>query len=132
MEETSPRLVGLAERRESKPKGFRGRVEDALDKERVPRQWLQDNYYMWLDSAKATGYEWPPRDQLVNETQSAFLGQARWGTMKMQRVVETPHVVAKRGDEPPARQFAPADTKRGSAAWSAARLDSDGRTSGVD
>jgi hypothetical protein len=132
VEETSPRLVGLAERRESKPKGFRGRVEDALDKERVPRQWLQDNYCTWLDSAEATEYEWPPRDQLVSETQNAFRGQARWGTKRMQRVVKTPHVVTKRGDEPPARQFAPAGMKRGSAAWSAVRLDSDDRTSGVD
>ena len=87
---------------------------------------------MWLDSAKATGCEWPPRDQLVIETQSAFLGLAHWGTMKMRRVVETPHVVRKRGDEPPARQLAPTDTKKESAAWSVARLDSDDRTSGVD
>ena len=132
MEETSPRLVGLAERRESKPKGFRDRVEGALDKECVPRQWLQDNCCMWLDSAAATGYEWPPRDRLVNETQSAFQGRARWETKRMRHGAEIPHVGERRGDVPPARWFAPVDTKRESVAWSAIHQDSDDRTSGVD
>jgi hypothetical protein len=132
VEETSPLLIGLAEKGRSKPKGFRGRVEGALGKERVRRRCLPGGCCMWLDNVTATEREWPPRDQLVNEIQSAFQGLAHWETRRMQHVEEILHVVKKRGDEPPAILLEPKDTKTESVEWFAIHKGSDDRTSGED